>query len=187
MEVIFISVMILHPWSHTKISSERYRNAGAGTALLLAVAVFDGPSSATTCFGLARRRNDKSQTGLRTGALMMHEGGVLYHTVNTCQHIISISLCVSLHVCSHGSHLRWNQDMMQCKAGFFRRIRRRFFMQIQLLLIWFGLDVFPNLLVMLCRSWLVMVRLRLYGSWAFVGKKHCWLSEASFLTSTPVL
>ena len=37
-------------------------------------------------------------------------------TVNTCQHIISISLCVSLHVCSHSSHLRWNQDMMQSRV-----------------------------------------------------------------------
>lgn len=116
MDVIFISVMILHPWSHTKISSDRYRNAGAGTALLLAVAVFDGPSSATTCFGVARRRTDKSQTGLRTAALMMHQGGVLYHAVSTCQHIISISLCVYLHVCSHSSHLRWNQDMMQSRV-----------------------------------------------------------------------
>ena len=31
----------LHPRSHTRISSDRHRNAGAGAALLLAVAVFE--------------------------------------------------------------------------------------------------------------------------------------------------
>ena len=31
----------LHPRSHTRISSDRHRNAGAGAALLLAVAVLE--------------------------------------------------------------------------------------------------------------------------------------------------
>lgn len=70
-----------------------------------------------------------------------------------CQHMSTqqqhFTLCLSVcnHVSNHSSHLRRNQDTMQSKFFRWIRLRRRFFRQIQLLLIWLGLDVFPSLLV----------------------------------------
>ena len=73
-------------------------------------------------------------------------------TLSTHVNTSSAFHCASLCMCVVTAAI-WDETKTWCKAGFFRRIRRRFFMQIRLLLIWLGLDVFPNLLVMLCRSW----------------------------------
>lgn len=96
-------------------------------------------------------------------------------TLSTHVNTSSAFHCASLCMCVVTAAI-WDETKTWCKAGFFHANSVAFD------LTWIGC-----VSQLACHALPVMVRLRLYGSWAFVGKKHCWLSEASFLTSTPVL